>query len=662
MPTVGFIGILGGSGSGKSTLLALLSLLEEPSEGEIRFLGRKLSAFSKREREDYRSLHFGYLFQHFNLIEEKSALLNVELPLMLRGEKESEAEGKAKRLFERFRLAEIEERTVALLSGGEKQRVALLRSLAGEAEILFADEPSGALDPENERLVFSALRELAKDHLLIVVSHNARLLEKSADRILVLEAGRLLEERGEIAALEKPLPLKRRGHHLDWLPLFFWKNYRANRKRNLLSLSASVLCYLSLLFVAGFYLGSQRSLQEQGNRSLDYLHCSLAKKETFPIEGSPLSLSQQTRPTYSEAERLLSAIDGVSFHPDYSYFFPRYGAYSLNGEKEEGASFLPLLDLSLRNRSLSFPCEGKVPEGNSLDEVVVNDCFASLFPESPLGKSITLTLQSVVEENGVEDEISFPLRFLVKAVAKEFSFLATPKIYYSYSAFAALIHETSLPKISEKRGKEITLEDFLEDESGDGEYSSYAYEVFAHDEAAGDALKSFSSSLKEQASSYALTSEVYEIASAFASLTSAFSESLLPFLAIVFLGVAFIVSSLSYASFLQRKKEAAILWALGARNSEIDALYLLESLANSFLGAAFSLLLILPLEKGASWLLEEKFGIANLVAVPLFGEGNHPWLFEFLLGVLSLVFALLGTLLPLFSMHQRSLLEELRDE
>jgi hypothetical protein len=72
--------------------------------------------------------------------------------------------------------------------------------------------------------------------------------------------------------------------------------------------------------------------------------------------------------------------------------------------------------------------------------------------------------------------------------------------------------------------------------------------------------------------------------------------------------------------------------------------------------------LILPLEKGASWLLEEKFGIANLVAVPLFGEGNHPWLFEFLLGLLSLVFALLGTLLPLFSMHQRSLLEELRDE
>jgi putative ABC transport system ATP-binding protein len=662
LPSMGFVGILGSSGSGKSTLLALLSLLEKPSEGSVRLSGKEISSFSSKEKEDYRALHFGFVFQHFNLLEEESVLFNVALPLLLRGEKKNEAFKKAETLLASFQLGYLEKKAVKVLSGGEKQRVALLRSSIGEPEILFADEPSGALDHANEEKVFHYLKEASKHCLVIVVSHNARLIETYAEKILVLKEGNLVEVRGALPSVEKPFLGKKRGSHSDWLAFLFHSHYLRSRQRNLLSIGASLLAFSSLLAILGFYVGSQATLQSEENRNLAYAEASLCKKESFPIAGSPLTLTQQTRPTLEEGEALLNSVADVSLHPDYSYFFPRYNAYSLNGEKEEGASFIPLLDLSLRNRSLPFEVSGELPSGNSLDEVVVNASFASLFSETPLHKTITLQLESLVEEDGVQDVLSFSLSFYIVAVVKEFSFLSTPKVYYSDSAFAGLLHDTSLPNLSKKKGKELSVDAFLEGRAGDDPYLSYAYHVYAHNEKAADALKALSARLANEKSPFALSSEVYEIASAFSSLSLAFSESLVPFLLLVLLGASFIISSLAYASFLSQKKEAATLWALGVRRQEGDSLYLFESLANSLLGALLSLALAFPLEKLGSFLLEQKLGIKNLIQIPLLGQGAYPWVSELVLVALAILLALLGAGLPLWVSHHRSLLEELRDE
>jgi ABC-type lipoprotein export system ATPase subunit len=662
LPSRGFVGVLGSSGSGKSTLLSLLSLLEKPSEGKILFFGKEVTAFSEKEKEDFRALHFGFVFQHFNLLEEESALFNVELPLLLRGLRKEEAESQAKSLFAAFGMGGLEKKKGKILSGGEKQRVALLRAALGDPEVLFADEPSGALDPLNEERVFQFLKEASATRLVVVVSHNAKLLRRYAEKLLMIQEGKLSLEEGGLPPFEKKLNKKKRGRHSDWLSSLFLSHFRAHRKRNFLSLGAAWLAFSSLLAIAGFYFGSRATLGEEENRNLGYAEASLSKKESYPIAGSPLSLSKQTRPTLSEGEALLSHVPGVSLHPDYSYFFPNYNAYSLNGEKEEGASFIPLWDLSLRNRSLSFDYQGQLPSGNSLEEVVVNESFASLFSESPLHKSITLSLSNLIEEGEVQDSLSFSLSFYIVAVVKEFSFLSTPKVYYSYSAFSSLLHECELVNLSKARGKEVTLDAFLEERKADDPYLSYAYHVYAHDEKAADRLKAFSQSLKEEKSPYALTSDVYEIAAAFSSLSSAFSASLLPFLLLVFLGAGFIVASLSYASFLSEKKEAATLWALGARRKESDSLYLLESLLDSLGGAFVSWLAAYPLEKLGSFLLEKKLGIKNLIQIPLLGKGEYPWLCEIVLLLLAAGLALLGSGLPLGVSHRKSLGEELRDE
>jgi putative ABC transport system ATP-binding protein len=186
------VAIVGTSGAGKSTLMALLAGLDIVSSGEIELLGQPLSQLNDEQRAQIRSESIGFVFQSFLLIPSLSALENVTLPAILRGEGEDIE--KAKQLLASVGLTGRETHLPAQLSGGEQQRVALARAFMTQPKILFADEPTGNLDEHTAENIIELLFEMNRDHgtTLVLITHDAN-LAKRCDRTLSIHAGQLQE-------------------------------------------------------------------------------------------------------------------------------------------------------------------------------------------------------------------------------------------------------------------------------------------------------------------------------------------------------------------------------------------------------------------------------------------------------------------------------------
>lgn len=198
------VAVMGPSGSGKSTLLNLICGLDEPNSGVVKFEGVALSKLSDDARTRLRREKIGMIFQTFNLLPTLTAMENVSFPLRLQGIRRREAEGRARAMLERIRLAERATHLPDQLSGGERQRVAIARALIFQPPVLLADEPTGNLDSATGEEILTLLDELHREFntTLLLVTHNA-LAAAHCDRILTLRDGSIVkEERVERAGVE----------------------------------------------------------------------------------------------------------------------------------------------------------------------------------------------------------------------------------------------------------------------------------------------------------------------------------------------------------------------------------------------------------------------------------------------------------------------------
>ncbi|WP_077193373.1 ABC transporter ATP-binding protein [Streptomyces lydicus] len=184
------VAVMGPSGSGKSTLLHCLAGIIAPDSGTVRYGDRELTAMSDAERSALRRADFGFVFQFGQLVPELTALENVALPLRLNGTKRKEAERQAREWLERLEVDTVAARRPGEVSGGQGQRVAVARALAGRPRVVFADEPTGALDSLNGERVMSLLTDAARDTraAVVLVTHEARVAAYS-DREVVVRDG-----------------------------------------------------------------------------------------------------------------------------------------------------------------------------------------------------------------------------------------------------------------------------------------------------------------------------------------------------------------------------------------------------------------------------------------------------------------------------------------
>ena len=183
--------IQGPSGAGKTTLFDVLGLLDTPTEGTLKVDGQDVSEIPERRRARIRRETVGFVFQDFRLIDDLTARENAAVPQEHRGERDEEW---LDTLFEALDITDLTDQYPATLSGGEKQRVAIARALANKPDVIFADEPTGQLDPQTASQVLNLLFDL-RDRMetaLVVISHDRRLADRF-DRILLLEDGTLTE-------------------------------------------------------------------------------------------------------------------------------------------------------------------------------------------------------------------------------------------------------------------------------------------------------------------------------------------------------------------------------------------------------------------------------------------------------------------------------------
>ena len=189
-----FAAVLGPSGCGKTTLLNIIGGLDRYTSGDLIIRGKSTKEFTDRDWDTYRNHSVGFVFQSYNLIPHQTVLANVELALTLSGVSREERRRRAEEALEKVGLGDQLKKKPNQLSGGQMQRVAIARALVNDPEVLLADEPTGALDSETSIQVMEILRQVARDRLVIMVTHNPELADQYATRIIRLLDGKVVSD------------------------------------------------------------------------------------------------------------------------------------------------------------------------------------------------------------------------------------------------------------------------------------------------------------------------------------------------------------------------------------------------------------------------------------------------------------------------------------
>lgn len=197
-----FVSILGPSGCGKTTMLNIIGGLDQYTEGDLVINGKSTKDFKDRDWDAYRNHSVGFVFQSYNLIPHQTVLQNVELALTLSGVGKAERRSRAKKALEQVGLGSQLKKKPSEMSGGQMQRVAIARAIVNNPDIVLADEPTGALDTETSLQVMEILKEISKDRLVIMVTHNPNLAEKYSTRIVRMLDGLITDDSAPLSEEE----------------------------------------------------------------------------------------------------------------------------------------------------------------------------------------------------------------------------------------------------------------------------------------------------------------------------------------------------------------------------------------------------------------------------------------------------------------------------
>jgi len=189
-----FIAVMGPSGSGKSTFMNMLGCLDQPTRGEVRLAGERVSQLEPDRLAQVRNRQIGFVFQHFNLLARTPAVENVELPLVYSGVQKKERRERAMRMLERVGLAERAHHHPAQLSGGQQQRVAIARALVTDPLLILADEPTGALDSHTGLEILALFQNLNRQGMTVIVVTHENDVARFARRILRFLDGRIVSD------------------------------------------------------------------------------------------------------------------------------------------------------------------------------------------------------------------------------------------------------------------------------------------------------------------------------------------------------------------------------------------------------------------------------------------------------------------------------------
>ena len=335
LPKEGFISILGASGSGKSTLLNLIGGLDKPSSGHIFINNKSIDEFDDKKMDSYRNKNVGFVLQNCYLIPQLSVIENIILPLKVNSINDKEAKKKAISYLDKLNIGFLKDKKVNELSGGQAQKICIIRAIINNPKIILADEPTGALDSKSSIEILDILKKLSKDHLVIMVTHNEELASIYSDRKITLKDGQVISDSLNVE-IEEENDVEELKSKLSFSCIFKMsiKNIFSKKLKSLFSSITNSLGVIAL----GFFLALNLGFQNYSNR------LSSEQASSLPVILSSYTVNNKTeefnKVNFSEEYTSNEEIyPSISLSSSYTYkrnnFSLKYINY-LSSLKEEG--------------------------------------------------------------------------------------------------------------------------------------------------------------------------------------------------------------------------------------------------------------------------------------------------------------------------------------
>lgn len=645
LPDKGFYFVIGKSGCGKSTLLNLLMGLMKPDEGSIFFEGKDVSKFNNAELSDYLKDDIGIIFQSYNLLNGYTVKENLKIASSIKGVDEKE---KINTLLLRYGLYDKEDFLVDKLSGGEKQRLALIRALISSPKILFCDEPTGALDKANSLLLMEELRTLSKKILVVCVSHNNELFNHFADGIIEIVNGKAITKCKYVINKEKSNKEtvednKFKGKIPNSITV---TNMKRNFKYNVINSVSAAFSLFIMVISLFFNSGIQSSREDLAKSYADYNLYQISKSEEEEIKDSLVSLVKSEKPSYEEVQTLFYEVKDCLIFDDFSYFN--------NGEKGIFNGEKRLTNFTIK------PYFNKNYEANDL---IVNTLFAENYKKE-FGLNLTvdeeieielkrdyLYFNEAIQENIVES-FSFTFNGKIREIRNEFSYLNTPSIYYSPPYYEEILKNLIAEKTSEVEGANVSFYDLLTRANSDDSITNYSYQIVALSEETNKKIREMIE--EENSANLTISNASNTLVNSFLTLSESIFLGINIFIITALLTSIFISGFLSYSTSLRNRKQSAILSVLGARKRDIIKIYLKEEMNYTIIGLFLGLLLTI----GASLLLNNYlsgfFVTNNLIKIN--------YLTTFFMMILLMILSYSVDYLTLKFQKEKKVYEELKEE
>lgn len=636
----GFFIIVGSSGCGKSTLLSILNGFESLDEGMIVFNNKKLS--SSKDFFDFRKKYCSFIFQDYGLINNYNIYQNVALPLMIRNKKNKKqiVVNQLKKLNLNKKLTD----KCQNLSGGEKQRIAIARSIISESDIVFCDEPSGSLDEKNSKNVFNILKQISKEKLVICVTHDKNLANAYGDIIFDFNQMKLVKNNCEsykkIKSPKKTFkPINLKDRFLLSLSSIFYRKYRT-----LLSIISTSIVAIFLLITICLSNGINMTLKDNLTSYLNYNQINVGKNESSPLGDSGFSLIRMKRPSRNE---LIEAIQGYHYKLcyDYSYLFQGCDFFVDGIEKDFNFKPIDALGINKYGRYI-----------NTIKRMSINQIIVNSQCKLKINQRIELKINQTIETfdhyfNRAIDSFILELNLMVIDVVDEFEFMGVPTIYYSYSAFQRFLMTTEIKNASYLLKKPLTYFDRFSSLSSDSEeISNYNFILYIDDYQVSEVVRLL------ETKGYSITSFPLENGKSLLDILDSIQLVLIIFTSLSTLIVVLLMGMIMYSLVVDRKREIGIFSVIGISSSEINSMFSTDAgiicLISSFLCVTGIDIII----DGINYLIMKKIKIVNLLSLPV-----HKEMFKMMFLFLSIVLGAILGYIPSFIASKRKVNNNLRD-
>ena len=308
-----FVAILGHSGCGKTTMLNIIGGLDQYSDGDLIINGKSTKRFTDADWDSYRNHSIGFVFQSYNLIPHQTVLSNVELALTISGVSARERRDRAVEALQKVGLGDQLHKKPNQMSGGQMQRVAIARALVNNPDILLADEPTGALDTETSVQIMDLLKEISKDKLIIMVTHNPELAMDYASRIIRLKDGLITDDSAPFAS-EKQDPLNTSKNKKTSMGMFTalalsLNNLMTKKGRTLLTAFAGSIGIIGIALIMSLSNGIQSYIDKVQEDTLSSYPITIQAEsvDMTSLMGSMMGARAETEGYYHEKDAVYSS-------------------------------------------------------------------------------------------------------------------------------------------------------------------------------------------------------------------------------------------------------------------------------------------------------------------------------------------------------------------